>query len=109
MEQGRRQQEGEMVRWEDATSISITTLTALHYGMINLNISHLNSRAQLSREDDFYVIPSFLLMKTSKAFSRQLLLNYILASPWACVARFEAFRKDLIFCPHQFCLTGFSP
>lgn len=35
----------EMVRWEDAASRSITTLTVLHYGMISLNISHLNSSA----------------------------------------------------------------
>ena len=62
----------------------------------------------LQRRPDCYITPTFQLMKTSKSFSWLLSLNYILASPWTCVAEFEAFRRDLTFHLHQFHLAGFS-
>ena len=62
----------------------------------------------LQRTPGCCITPTFQPTKTRRSFSWLLSLNCILASPWAGVAEFEAFRRDLTFHLRQFHLAGFS-
>lgn len=107
---GQKAAGGERVRWED------TPQEPQHPGRPAQHVLQFNApdgRAQAAQGSPVQTQlphPSHLPADENfQGFFTLLSLNYLLASPWACVAGFETLGKDLTFCPQPSHPAGFSP